>query len=383
MPPSECPFSGLQERLIAWRRALHRRPEVGLELPKTLAFLERELGAMGLFPRRMAGGIVVDVGKAPRRAWRTDMDALPIQEETGLAFASEIPGAMHACGHDAHAAIALGIAWTLSRHPEPPAVRFIFQPGEEGRFGARGMIESGALEGVEALCGLHVGCLAEGLPPGHFAIRAGAQMASGDRFRALFRGRGTHGAQPQLGRDPLPAAAAFVGLTQTIRAREVAPGRLALVTVGFFRAGEADNVVPETAELKGIVRTEDPGDRALLERRLGEAARGLAQAHGVELEWTWSPGYPAVRNDSAWVERAEKAVSELFGAESLLRLERPVATAEDVAFYLERVPGAYVFLGTNNPGKGITEPHHSPRFDVDEDQLWKGVALGAELLGRP
>jgi metal-dependent amidase/aminoacylase/carboxypeptidase family protein len=150
--------------------------------------------------------------------------------------------------------------------------------------------------------------------------------------------------------------------------------------VGFLRAGEADNVVPETAELKGIVRTEDPGDRALLERRLGEAARGLAQAHGVELEWYWSPGYPAARNDAAWAERAEKAVTELFGPEALLRLERPVATAEDVAFYLERVPGAFIFLGTNNPGKGITEPHHSPRFDVDEDQLWKGVALGTELI---
>lgn len=371
----------LTSRLSTWRRHLHRHPEVGLDLPATLAYVSTELAAMGLEVRPCGGGLLVDLGpEGPRVAWRADLDALALTEDPAHPHASRVPGAMHACGHDAHTAIALGLAWVLSRQPAPPPLRLIFQPGEEGCFGARRMVEAGALDGVTALCGLHVGALDERLQPGQFALRAGAQMAAGDRFRAVFRGRGTHGAQPHLGRDPLPAAAAFVALAQTLRGREIAPGRLALVTVGTFHGGTADNVIAESVELRGIVRTEHAEDRTHLETRLGEAAQGLALAHGVQVDWTWTPGYPAVRNDPAWAARAERLVGDLFGAGALLRLEAPAPTSEDVSFFLEQVPGVYLFLGTNNPALGIVEPNHSPRFDVDEAQLERGVLLAEALI---
>jgi amidohydrolase len=370
----------LKDHLRTWRRALHRCPEVGLELPETTAYLLEQLGAMGLAPRPVGRGFVVDLGPAPRVAWRVDMDALPIQEEGGAEYRSRHPGAMHACGHDAHMAVGLGLAWLCAAMAPPPSLRLIFQPDEEGQYGAVPMIEAGALEDVSALLGLHVGQLHEALGPGQFAIRTGAQMAAGDRFWATFRGVGTHGAQPHLGHDPLVAAAALVGALQTLRGREIRPGRLALITVGTLQAGSAPNIVPDQASLAGIVRTEHPEDRALLAGRMEEAARGTAQTYGVELDWLHLPTCAPVINHPAWARRGREAVVRLLGPDGLLELDSPSPTSDDVAFYLERVPGAYAFLGTNHPDKGITAPNHSPRFDVDEDQLWKAVAYGVEML---
>jgi amidohydrolase len=205
-------------------------------------------------------------------------------------------------------------------------------------------------------------------------------MAAGDRFWATFRGVGTHGAQPHLGHDPLVAAAALVGALQTLRGREIRPGRLALITVGTLQAGSAPNIVPDQASLAGIVRTEHPEDRALLAGRMEEAARGTAQTYGVELDWLHLPTCAPVINHPAWARRGREAVIRLLGPDGLLELDSPSPTSDDVAFYLERVPGAYAFLGTNHPDKGITAPNHSPRFDLDEDQLWKAVAYGVEML---
>ncbi|HNX95340.1 MAG TPA: M20 family metallopeptidase [Holophaga sp.] len=371
----------LSARLIEWRRALHRCPEVGLDLPVTLAYLERELRRLDLQPRTVGKGLVVDIGPAgPRIAWRADMDALPIEEETALPFASEHRGAMHACGHDAHMAAGLGLAWALSILEDPPAARIIFQPDEEGRFGAEPLIEAGVLDDVAAIIGVHVGHLHEQLRPGQFAVRAGAQMAASDRFRAVFRGQGTHGAQPHLGRDPLVAAAQFVGAVQTLRGREIQPGHLALISVGRLQAGHAANVVPESAELAGIIRTEHTEDRERLAQRTGDVARGIAMACGVDVDWERIPTCPPVHNHPSWTRRAREAVLRLLGPEALLEMDSPSPTADDIAFYLERVPGVYLFLGTNDPRKGISEPNHSPRFDVDETQLWKAVALGVEII---
>jgi amidohydrolase len=370
----------LPERLSAWRRALHRCPEVGLDLPRTTACLQGELRAMGLEPVPVGRGFVVDLGPGPRVAWRADMDALPLQEQTGAPYASEHPGAMHACGHDAHMAVGLALAWLLADLQPQPAVRIIFQPDEEGLHGAGPLVEAGVLEGVEAVLGLHVGQLLEGLGPGSFALRTGIQMAAGDRFWATFKGRGTHGAQPHLGRDPLVAAAAYVGTLQTLVGRAATPGRLAVASVGTFLAGTSPNIIPESAALAGILRTELPGDRSRLVARLEEAARGIAAAHEVELEWTHLASCPAVRNDPAWAARARDAVRRVAGPGGLVEMQVPAATSDDIGFYLERVPGVYLFLGTNDPARGITEPNHSPRFEVAEDQLWKAVAYGVEML---
>lgn len=376
---SRSRIAGLGPRLIQWRRDLHRRAEVGLELPGTTAYLQGELLAMGLTPHPVGRGFVVDFGLAPRVAWRVDMDALPVTEETGLPFACP-HGAMHACGHDAHMAVGLGLAWILASLDPAPSVRLIFQPDEEGQFGAVPMIEAGVLEGVTAVAGLHVGHLHEALAPGQFGVRRGAQMAAGDRFWVTFKGRGTHGAQPHLGRDPLVAAASYVGTLQTLRGREVAPGRLALVTVGTLQAGTGLNIVPESASLAGIVRTEHPEDRERLLGRMEEAARGTALTYGLEVEWTRVATCAPVINHPHWVRRAREAITRVLGPGGLQELDSPTPTSDDVAFYLAKVPGVYVFLDTNNPDRGLSEPNHSPRFDVDEDQLWKGVAFAVELL---
>jgi amidohydrolase len=371
----------IQTRLIAWRRALHRCPEVGLELPETLAHLQRELHSMGLEGRSIGKGLVVDLGpKGSRIAWRADMDALPIHEQTDLEHASAYPGAMHACGHDAHMAVGLALAWALSTLDPVPAVRIIFQPDEEGRFGAEPLIEAGVLEDVTAVLGIHVGHLHEQLQPGQFAVRSGIQMSASDRFRATFRGRGTHGAQPHLGRDPLVAAAQFVGALQTLRGREIQPGHLALISVGSLQAGSAANVIPETAVLEGIIRTEYPADREHLARRTEDVARGIALACGVKVDWNRVPSCPPVRNHPSWARRARESVLRVLGHDGLLELDSASPTADDIAFYLEKVPGAYLFLGTNDPAKGISEPNHSPRFDLDETQLWKAVAVGLEMI---
>jgi amidohydrolase len=370
----------LPERLSTWRRALHRCPEVGVDLPRTMAYLQGELRAMGLEPRPVGLGFVVDLGTGPRVAWRTDMDALPLQEETGAPYASEHPGAMHACGHDAHMAVGLALAWLLGELRPQPAVRIIFQADEEGVQGAAPMIEAGALEDVSAVLGLHVGQLLEGLGPGVFAIRDGIQMAAGDRFWATFRGQGTHGAQPHLGQDPLVAAAAYVGALQTLVGRTATPGRLAVASVGTLQAGTAPNIIPESASLAGILRTELPGDRSRLVARLGEAARGIAATHGVRVEWTHLASCPPVRNDPPWVARAREAVRKVAGPDALVEMGIPTATSDDIGFFLERVPGVYLFLGTNDPAQGITEPNHSPRFDLAEDQLGKAVAYAVEML---
>jgi amidohydrolase len=376
----EARIQHLKTRLQAWRQELHRCPEVGLDLPETMAFLQAELRAMGLQPKPTGRGFVVDLGPAPRVGWRVDMDALPIHEETAAAYASQRAGAMHACGHDAHMAVGLGLAWLFAEMDPQPSVRFIFQPDEEGQFGAEPMIEAGALEDVFALLGVHVGHLHEALQPGQFAVRTGAQMAAGDRFWVTFKGSGTHGAQPHLGRDPLVAAASYVGTLQTLRGREIQPGRLALITVGTLHSGSAPNIVPESASLAGIVRTEHPEDRTRLVRRMEEAARGTALTYGLELEWTHVPTCAPVINHPRWARKAREAITRLLGPGGLLELDSPTPTSDDIAFYLERVPGTYVFLGTNNPEKGITEPNHSPRFDVDETQLWKAVAYGVEMI---
>ena len=368
----------LQTCLVAWRRRLHTLAEVGMELPRTRGFLEDVLKEMGLVPRHLATGLAADLeGVRPGGTLmlRSDMDALPLAEETGLPFACP-EGAMHACGHDAHMAMLLGAAALLVERREDLSgtVRFLFQPGEEQGRGAAALIAAGALWGVDGVCGLHVGRLFPELASGQVGLRSGTAMASMDRFEVVLKGRGTHGAMPHGGIDPIVMAGEFVGILQTLVSRETPATRPAVVSVGRIHGGSAFNIIPGEVRLEGTFRAVTPEDRERLARRVDELARGVAALHGGEAEVLWEKGAPPVVNHRGFTEAFRRSAGKVLPPEDLVDLEAPTLVGEDMALYLERVPGVFFFLGG---GEGY--PHHHSRFDLDEEVLWRGSALFARF----
>jgi amidohydrolase len=372
--------------LVAWRRELHRKPELGFEEHRTAAFVAERLKAIGVDVLRtgIAGTGVIGVLKAPSPAGpavllRADMDALPIQEVPGRAYGSEVPGKMHACGHDGHMAMLLGAATILSawKASLERDVVFCFQPAEEGLGGAEAMIREGILaeHGVAEAFGLHLWSL---FPVGTIQVRPGAIMAAQDEFVARFHGRGGHGAAPHLCVDPVLAAAHGLVALQTIVARAVDPLQAAVVSVGSLHGGTAPNVIPDDAHMHGTLRSFDESVRETLRLRVREVLSGVAAASGCRLEFELRPGFPAVVNDPASVERVRAAAARVVGAERVVELA-PMAASEDFAHFLAAVPGAFVFVGAGNPAKGIVAPHHAPAFDIDEDALPRGVELLVRL----
>ena len=363
------------------RRALHRIPEVGLDLPLTTEHCERTLRGMGLEPRRAGGGLLVELGGAgPLFAWRADMDALPVQEETGLPFASAFPGRMHACGHDAHMATALGIARHYTSGAVPPCrLRLIFQPGEEGWNGAQGMIAAGALDGVAAIAGMHVGSLFPELPRGCFGTRKGTVMASATFFELAFQGRGSHGAFPEQGADALLAACRLVAGLQTVRYGAASPVHPTVISVGSIHAGSAANVLPESAVVAGTLRTTTREDLAAMLEHLDRQARAAALAHGVEVVLKQELRAPITANsDPALPDLLAAAVRAAHGPDSFQWLPEPTLTGEDFGAYLEQVPGIFFFLGTRPDGNRA--PHHHPRFDVADGELHRTIPVLDALL---
>lgn len=365
----------LAEETIALRRELHKQPELGFQEFNTSRIVAEQLRALGLEVRTgIAGTGVIGLlrGSRPGRTvlLRADMDALPIEEENDVSYRSRVPGTMHACGHDGHTAGLLAVARLLHARRDDFAgtVKFCFQPCEESPpGGAKPMIEEGVLEDprVDAVFGLH---LWQNLPLGQIGIIPGPAMANSDRFTITVQGRGGHAAQPHQTIDSVVVASQIVVALQTIVARNVSPLEPAVVTVGSFQAGTTFNVIADTAELKGTIRTFDPELRQSLPARVEAVARGVAEALGASITWEFLEGYPATVNDPAMAELVREVATEVVAPEQVVRPD-PTMGGEDFAYFLRERPGCFWFVGTRNEERGLTYGHHHPRFDIDEAAL--------------
>ena len=379
----------IHDDLVAVRRRLHRRPEIGLQLPWTQNLVVEELERLGLEVRRgqavTSVTATIDGGRpGPTILLRADMDALPVHEATGLAFASEVDGAMHACGHDTHMAMLIGAARLLvERRAEIPGrVLLMFQPGEEGLGGARVMLHEGLLDvPAEAGYGPVTGAFAihtmNRYAGGTVRIRGGAQLASSDTIRITVRGRGGHASAPHLALDPIVVAAEIVTALQTAVTRRVNVFDPAVVTIAQVIAGTTSNIVPETAFLHGTMRAVSESTRDQVKGLVRQVAEGIATAHGATAEVGIEPGYPVTVNDAAFAQFVREVASDVVGAENVPSLDAPVMGAEDFSYVLERVPGAMAFLGGLLPGErpGVAPDNHSDKVVFDEDVMPIGVAL--------
>ena len=360
--------------MIALRREVHRHPELAYAETETAARIARALAGIPVRTGVGGTGVVATIGGGRGRTvmLRVDMDGLPIQEQSEADYASRVPGAMHACGHDGHVAMGVTAARILAARQLPGTVRVLFQPAEEGEGGAQAMVAAGVLDGVDVTVGVH---LWNELPVGTLGVKAGPLMAAVDRLRIVVHGRGGHGGRPQASADPVVAAAQIVTALQTIVARECNPVQAAVVTIGSIHGGEAFNVIPDDVTLLGTIRTFDVALRRSMPERVTRIATGIAQALGCRAEVEVKGGNPAVVNDPAIADLARRAATRVVGAEKVIPPE-PTMGGEDMAIYFERTPGCFVFVGSSNAARGLDQPHHSPRFDFDEDAL----AIGADFL---
>ena len=378
----------LADDLVEWRRALHRHPELGFEEHRTAAFVAERLRELGLEVRTEVGRTgVVGVLRAPEATGpavllRSDMDALPVQEIEGREYGSRVPGKMHACGHDGHMAMLLGAATLLRdlRDELRRDVVFCFQPAEEGQGGAREMLDAGILEDTRtgSAYALH---LWSQFPVGTIQMRSGPTMAAQDEFTARVIGRGGHGALPHRTADPVVAAAHAITALQTVVARNVDPVAPAVVTVGSVHGGSAPNVIPDEVLLRGTLRSFSEDVREILRERVRELFEGTARAYGCVPDLDFDPGFPAVVNDPRSTARAREIAVEVVGEDNVVE-HPPMAASEDFAYFLREVPGTFIFLGAGNEERGISAPHHSAEFDIDESALPRGTELLVRLAIR-
>ncbi|KPH98622.1 amidohydrolase [Actinobacteria bacterium OV450] len=373
---------------VALRRSIHRHPELGTDLPRTQHAVLDALAGLRLDVATGSGlsSVTATLDGAlpgPTVLLRADMDALPLDEETGLDFASRVPGAMHACGHDAHTAMLVTAARLLSARRRALAGRvvFMFQPAEESGGGALRMIDEGVLRtadggSVDRAFALH---LTTRFDSGTLHLRPGPTFAASDLFRVSVRGRGGHASAPHLGLDPVPVACEIVQALQTMVTRTVDVHDPAVVTVASVHAGTTANVIPDTAEITGTLRTLSPATRRLVREGVTRVAHHVAAAHGAHAEVTLTEGYPPVVNDPDRTAALRDTAAALLGADRVHRLHRPFLWAEDFAYVLERVPGTMAFLGARPPGTPPAQAPdlHSGRVVFDEGALAAGAALHA------
>ena len=352
----------------------HRHPELSYEEVETTKRLRDDLAAAGIevldLPLKTGLVAKVGTGEAPFIALRCDIDGLPIQEESGLDYASEHAGRMHACGHDFHISTVLGSSYLLKAQEKElhGTVYLIFQPAEEAPGGARKVMETGVLEEVQAIFGLHTSPLYD---VGTLGIRAGAVTASVDKFTVTFCGKGTHAAHPERGTDPIVMAASFVTAAQSIVSRNIDPAHPSLVSITHIESGNTWNVIPESAWLEGTVRCLTAEDRKRIKQRIYELAEGQAASFGGHAELTWYAGPPATNNTPDWTDFAIQVAE----ASGLTVEPAPVNLAgEDFAYYQEEIPGAFVLVGT-----GKSPANHNPKFHVDPAALGPAAKYMARL----
>ncbi|MFK7961217.1 MAG: M20 family metallopeptidase [Phycisphaerales bacterium] len=379
------------DALVAIRHDLHAHPEIGYEEHRTSGVIRRELEAAGVaFVGDLAGGtgVLAHVPGDGDQAigLRADIDALPIEEATGLPYASTISGRMHACGHDGHTTVLLGAARVLSRlakeSPLPNPVTFCFQPAEEGGAGGERMVADGCLDGsvigppVAAMYGLHGW---PQLPLGEAGSRPGPLLAAADMFSIRIDGDGGHAAAPHLAKDPIVCGSALVQMLQSLVSRNVDPTDSAVCSVTTFHAGTAHNIIPGAAAIGGTVRTITEETRELMKRRLHEAAAGVAAAHGCTASVDWHDGYPVTRNDpSAW-RLAHEILGETLGSGAVHQLPSPTMGGEDFAYYGQKVPACFFFLGLRDPKQETMAQLHQDTFDFNDDAIPVAIELFCRL----
>ncbi len=372
--------------MVALRRDLHEHPELAYEEVRTSGIVAQRLRSLGMEVQTgvaktgVVGLLRGGTNKAGAKtiAIRADMDALPIHELNEIEYRSTADGKMHACGHDGHTTIALAVADILSKRRADLAgnVKFIFQPAEEVVGGAEPMVKEGTMEGVDGIIGLH---LMSKMPIGRVGVRAGAVFASADKFVLTVRGKGGHAAMPHEAVDPIVIAAHIITVLQTIISRETSPFSPAVITLGSIQAGTAFNIIPETVELQGTIRAFSVAEREKLARRISEMAQGIAGAMRGSCEAAVLYGCPPCINDPAMTELVHKAAAAAVGEQSVDSSEEVLTTSgDDMAYFLDTVPGCYFIVGAQNEKKGVTYPHHHPRFNVDEDAM----PIGVEVLTR-
>lgn len=379
----------LQAQCTAHRRELHRRAETGFDLPKTCEYVEACLTDMGIAPQRCGKcGITAQIGRGERIfLLRADMDALPVHEETGLDFACT-GGSMHACGHDMHTAMLLTAAQLLKNHENElrGQVRLMFQPAEEILLGAQDMIENGILQGVDAALMLHV-MTAQEIPAGTVILPApGVSAPAAGTFSVHIQGRGSHGAMPHTGADPINAAAHMVIALQTIPAREIAAGDHASLTIGCVQAGSTANVIPDTALIRGNFRAFDDDAFQLIRRRTEEICTGTARTLRTEAQVEFHGSCPTLMNDADLAAFSEGALIKLLGENRVCNAAKLQSTgaakssgSEDFAAVSHRVPSLMLALAAGHPGDGYVHPLHHPKADFDERALHTGAAIHAFL----
>ena len=365
-------------KLYSIREQIHRYPELGNREYQTAELVEKTLQALGIETRRVTETGIIGTLKGglpgPTAALRADMDALPVTEDSGAEFASETPGIMHACGHDVHTAAALGAAMLLAEHREtlPGTVKFFFQPDEEGNGGARRMIAAGCMEGVDVVFGAHV---APDLPAGMIGVRYGKFYAASDMFTVTVHGRSAHGAKPEEGIDALAAAAAMINELRLLPTRYIADP--AVLSIGTFHAGAARNIIADTAEFSGIMRTLGPDDRTTLKHVFQETIEYLSAQYGTTAEINIIESYAGVVNSEAETRHVQQTAEALFGPENVRILDRPTMTTEDFGYFIDAAKGSFFHIGA-----GCSAPLHNPKFIPEPLTILRLAALHADIIER-
>lgn len=379
----------IEPYVVEQRRTFHVHPELSSQEFATTDAIAAELDALGVsYERPIETGLIATIyGKAPdayssngeprrRIALRADIDALPVQEQTGADYASQNEGVMHACGHDCHIAMMLGAIRLLNdlRSELRGEVRVIFQPAEEISIGSRKMIAAGALEGVDTIYGAHIWSEVEA---GTISAEAGPRMANTDWFRVDISGSSAHGAMPHKGVDAIVVGAAIIEALQVVVSRDVSPFEPVVLTIGEFHGGVARNVMAGTAYLTGTVRSFNPEVREYLQERMGAMIDRVAKSYGATAKFEWTPGNAALINNAECAARAQHSVVTVLGEDALAHYEGTLS-GEDFSEYLHLVPGVFVFIGARNPEVGAQYPQHSCYYEVDESVLIKGSMVAAQ-----